>query len=258
MSFHRDIEAFAESFAGRTVLGQVLVIKNGASYSILHSADANQIADCKNVTIDSLRELSEYTTGGAYRPLKSAPSLKTGWICQVASVPELGSALNHLYPGGIADWHAVNEGAAATNYRDFTNRQTGMYRITTHPNDDEVTQFTDACCDARFCLKQRLWTLNATDQPMPFDANQIPCLEPCAILLEFSRKTVRISQEDKTNISLAPSELETLINSLEGPVDSNVDQREAEFSSPDNPRLKTLLRHRLRKILQTQKNNPDT
>lgn len=252
MSIHRAIEAFAESFEDRTVLGQVLIIRSDPGFQLSHEADAERIGDCENISLEGLREIAQHTLTGAYRPLKAAPSLRSGWSCQVNSPPELETALNHLYPGAIADWHASKNGFSATNYREYTNRQTGMYRITTRPSDDEVTEITHTCCAKQFCLKQRLWTITDKDESPPHDSKQIPCLEPCALLLEFARKAVRINQEDKTSVSLSASELNTLIASLDHRTESPVEDREAEFSNAANPRRKELLRLRLIRIQQEQ------
>ena len=66
-----------------------------------------------------------------------------------------------LYPGAIADLYATREGAApVTNYREFTDRQTGMYRITTFLSDADAGLTIQKCCAPEFCLKRRLWSVS--------------------------------------------------------------------------------------------------
>ncbi len=248
MSLHRAIEEYVESFDQRTVIGEVVVERKGDGFHLYHREDEDRIDVCKELSVDSLRELSQQTAESEFRPLKSAPNLRGGWVCRTTTVTELETALTHLYPGAIADRYALRNGAESHNYRDFTNRQTGMYRITTHPSDEEVNQIADACCDDRFCLKQRLWTVSAEDTQPDLDTERIPCLEPCPILLEFARKVVRISQEEPVELTLAPSEIETLVAGLNSS-GSGESAREAEFGNAGNPRRRSLLNDKLKKVL---------
>ena len=120
------------------------------------------------------------------------PNLRAGWLCRAASDAELEAALDQLYPGAIADWFAAHQPLPpVTHYRDFTARQSGMYRITTMLADAQAAQVTRVCCDARHCLKRRLWTAPGLAPDAADAKSLIPCLEPCAVMLEFARKAVR-------------------------------------------------------------------
>jgi hypothetical protein len=248
-----------------------------------------------------LRELAQTTESGAFRPLKSAPNLRRGWIADARSVPELGRALDSLYPGFIPDWYATHMDSAredsrptaaikagshggasvpasrehagsaplaarkdlVTSYRDFTNRQTGMYRITQNLTDEQAAAAIRACCHVRFCLKQRLWTV----QGQPPDAPQgrgpgegqfrsegnpsnltaksiIPCLEPCAIMLEFARAAARIEQSPR--VQIAQDDVASIAVSLRETVAHfHPLIREADFSAPENPRRLQLVLEKL-------------
>lgn len=248
MSILRAIEDFVASFDQRTVIGEVVVMRKEDGYHLFHREDEDQTGGSKELPLDSLRELSQQTEDGEYRPLKSAPSLRKGWVCRASNDADLQTALNHLYPGAIADRYALRNGVESANYRDFTDRQTGMYRITTHPSDEEVNQIADACCAGQFCLKQRVWTVSAEDTQPTADPDCIPCLEPCAILLEFARKAVRIDQEEPIELALASSELETLLKAL-NTKRSGESGREAEFGDAGNPRRQLLVRNKIERIL---------
>lgn len=96
------------------------------------------MSDFENPAIDAigqaqtadLRSLAETNALGQFRPLKTALHLRSGWRCVVNDLTGLETALRHLYPGAVADWHALDLGQAQpTNYREFTARQTGMYRV---------------------------------------------------------------------------------------------------------------------------------
>lgn len=189
------LEAFVAQLGDEFVLAQVLIRKRGTSFELRHVADAN-----KEVPENSdLRRIAQFTEAGAFRPLKSAPTLRAGWRMEARGVEELGLALNYLYPGAVADWFAARSpNPPVTHYREFTARQTGMYRITAMLSDERAAETARVCCDASNCLKRRLWTVPSM-APDPASAKSvIPCLEPCAIMLEFARKTFRADQEQKT------------------------------------------------------------
>jgi hypothetical protein len=79
-----------------------------------------------------------------------------------------------------------------TDYRAFTERQTGMYRITTKLSDSDVAGVIRACCAKESCLKRRLWTISGLETDSPETKSIIPCLEPCAMLLESARTAARL------------------------------------------------------------------
>jgi hypothetical protein len=176
--------------------------------------------------------MAQFTSAGAFRPLKSAPNLRRGWRVAAADETELELALSHLYPGAVADWFAARlDPPPATSYRQFTERQTGMYRITTMLSDSIAGAAIRACCHADFCLKRRLWSVQGLAPDAPEQKSVIPCLEPCAILLEFARKVARLEQEEKGPPMPPPQP------------DPNV--AESDFDAPGNPR-------RVRFVLEKQ------
>jgi len=246
------LEKFVASFGDELVLAQVLIRRQARGFELRHVADrARAETALRSVPVPGLREVAQCTTYGAFRPLKSAPNLPSGWRTLPATDAELGTALNHLYPGAVADWFAVQSGAPkVTHYREFTGRQTGMYRITNMLNDDQAGRMTRACCAAKFCLKQRLWTVPGLVPDVAEGKSIIPCLEPCAVLLEFARKAMRIEQEDAVRVALAPSDLETIKAMLENWIEnSDLKIREADFNSATNPRRVQLLVEKLNPVL---------
>ena len=241
------LETFVAQIGDEYVLAQVLIRKTGTGFEVRHINDR----DAKDLKIvKDLRQTSQFTDTGAFRPLKSAPNLRRGWRAELCDADQLGLALNYLYPGAIADWFAVHSGRAQpTNYREFTARQTGMYRITAMLSDERAGEATKACCDRRFCLKQRLWTVPGVSADDRAAKSTIPCLEPCAIMLEFARKVMRMEQE-----SMDKSESETLIAALENAIQNPPkDLREADFGNPLNPRRVQLLLNRLKSGMVTKR-----
>lgn len=218
------LTAFLASFEVETVFGQLLIRRGGSGFELRHTADAGALTeDLKVVSVHDLRALAQFSATGLFRPLKSAPNLRPGWRASAVDESALELALNHLYPGAIADWFAARSTAPPiTSYRQFTARQTGMYRITTMLNDRVAGAAVRACCHVDFCLKRRLWSVESLAPDAPEQKSAMPCLEPCAILLEFARKIARLEQE-------AASALPQLAQP-----DPTV--AETDFDSPGNPR----------------------
>jgi hypothetical protein len=70
------------------------------------------------------------------------------------------------------------------------------------------------------------------------------------VLLEFARKRMRIFQEAATAVSLAPSDLRSLVAALAaGLAHPPAALRAADFGAPDNPRHLALLHQKLAALL---------
>ncbi len=190
---------FAAQLGGEFELAQVLIRRLGPGFELRQVADrARGIESLRLVKPAEARGLAQTTASGEFRPLKSAPNLQTGWRLAAADEGELELALSGLYPGAVADWHAA-QGAKppVTNYREFAERQTGMYRLLAKLEDAEAGRVIGTACDRALCLKQRLWTVAGLAPDEAKWKSVIPCLEPCAVLMESARKAVRSAQEAK-------------------------------------------------------------
>ncbi len=242
------LEAFVSCLGNQLVFAQVLIRRAGSGYELRHVADRDAPADnLRLAELAGLRAMAQFAAHGAFRPLKSAPDLQSGWRCVVESSAELGWALSQLYPGAIGDWYAARIGSPpVTHYREFAWRQTGMYRITTLLDDGQVRHVTNACCHKRFCLKRRLWTGGGLAPDPEAGKSLIPCLEPCAILLEFARKAVRVQQEERIQVEFSSGEFASIRAALEialGSPDGGL--RDADFDAPANHRRLQLLVEKL-------------
>jgi hypothetical protein len=178
------------------VIAQVLVKRTAGGFELRHVRDANtDIVALNAMRPAGARKIANFNSAGEYRPLKSTPDLPAGWLIRANSSQELEEALNHFYPNALADRFALSQKPPPiTNYRAFTERQTGMYRITTFLSDADLARVIENLCTSK-CLKQRLWSSGEIPTDAPEKKSAIPCLEPCAILLEAARKQVRAIQE---------------------------------------------------------------
>lgn len=217
---------------------QLLIRRTENGFELRHADDRETaLENLRRIQEDEVRELSQFTSGGAFRPLKSAPNLQTGWWFLATNLAQLEFALNTLYPGAVADWFAVRSGSfAPTHFRPFTARQTGMYRITAMLSDAQAAPVIRACCAPKFCLKQRLWTVEGLTTDSIENKSLIPCLEPCALLMEFARKAMRLQQAEERG------ETESNVESAE----EHESIREADFENPNNPRRLQLVKEKVK------------
>jgi len=245
------LKPFVARIGNELVLAQVLIRRNETGYELRHVEDqAAAPALLRLLKLNDARSLAQFTAAGAFRPLKSAPNLQRGWRMQLGNDTELEAALNQLYPGAIADWHAAQAAnPPVTHYRDYANRQSGMYRITAMLTGAQAARVIRAGCDKRFCLKQRLWTVAGLETDSAGEKSLIPCLEPCAVLMEFARKAMRIEQQERIHLELAPEEAATVQAALQAVLDRpDATVREGDFSAPDNPRRLQLVLEKFRPI----------
>lgn len=239
-------EAFAAWIAeepkGRT-FGQVLVqYKASGGYTLRHVQDA-ETSDLK-VYEDSraAREISKLTEEGEYRPLKSSPNLRRGWMLRVLDARRLVVAMNYLYPAGVIHWYQHRMGELeVTSYRENAARQSGIYKRVQRLSETGVQNAAKACCEDAVCLKKTLWDV---DEETPLAAErgegEIPCPEPCSIFVSFARRVRLFEREDKRDldaIGLSPTEKEDLSALVESAAVGEVEMaREAEFEKPLNER----------------------
>jgi hypothetical protein len=136
------INALLAAHPGDWVWGQVLVRPRERGFALSHADDRDRTeSQLRPVHPADLRLLAQHSERGEYRPLKAAPDLISGWQAQAASAAELETALNALYPGSVADWFAACfPTPPVTSYREFTERQTGMYRISAMLTDAQAAQ----------------------------------------------------------------------------------------------------------------------
>jgi len=237
------IEAFKGAIGAEKVWGQILIQPSQPGFTIRHVADRLVPAEqLKSIGLSDARKLAMFTATGQFRPLRVAPDLAGGWLLNCADLGDFWRALQEFYPGSVPDWFGLRNGVAPTHYREFTARQSGMYRITQLLTDAQAANVTRATCHPRFCLKQRLWTVPGLDADSSASKSEIPCLEPCAVLLELARKASRIEQEEKLTVQFSRSELESFLAAAEIAANSGLaGEKTGNIGASANPRRLQLL-----------------
>lgn len=230
---------------------EVRVTRGGQGWCLRHRADAG-VSDgaLRRLGVAELLEWADVGEDGRFRPLRGAPTLRRGWFCEVWDLRQLEDALNRLYPGSVADWWAAREPLPpATHLRDYVGRQTGMYRAAQRLSPAGAGAAVRACCHEAFCLKRRLWCADGAMEDAEAVKSRIPCLEPCAVMLEMARRAAKLEGGPVWNVAVAEEDRDVLLAALEaasGGVGGGQAGREGDLADPGNPRRIRLLLERLR------------
>jgi sirohydrochlorin cobaltochelatase len=199
---------------GFNTLGELEFVETPDGYRLYHWSDREFLQSARRYhASEDAREIAKYDVAGAYRPLKGAPNLPTGWVLELATIQELQRALDYFYPGAIATWIAYQAGKAEpVSLRETVNRQSGMYRVTRKLTDDQARKLVrEACNSKNHCLRTILWGIEPGRTPdfLPpsksdptFDQTgrhrpAIPflCLEACNLLIARGRTMLKRQSE---------------------------------------------------------------
>ncbi|MFB6206659.1 MAG: DR2241 family protein [Haloglomus sp.] len=217
----------------------------GRRYELRHEEDAGTPLPELERHGDPLdaRELVKYDDRGRYRPLKTAPTLPTGWAFVGLDGRDCTRALDLIYPATVANWHLEREDELdVDHWREAMERQTGIYGVVETWDRGEgyehVNWVAEACCDDSQCLKRREWQYDdETDLDVDGGDGVFPCREPCSLVVSAARKWTRLEGEQPRTyeFELTPSEKEQVEAIVDAVADGRVDEiREADLSDGAN------------------------
>ena len=179
-------------------LGEILIDQD---FTLRHVDDGGKNELEVFTDASAARKIARYDASGNYRPLKSAPNLRRGWLLKSESLENLELALDYFYPAAIALWFSWLQGSLApTPFRETLDRQTGMYRVTQLITDQQTADILLGCCNSETgCLRKILWEISP-GKPLDFfplskrsvdeDVSaEIPllCLEVCHLVINAAR-----------------------------------------------------------------------
>jgi hypothetical protein len=266
-SIHPPLELFVNELGKEKIIAQLLIRQigqQGQSYELLHHNDANKTKDeLKELKLEEAQFYLSFTDTSVFRPIKGAPDMRSGWRLVVQNHQDLELALQAVYPGFISDNYAVKkiDPIPVTSYTDFAERQTGMYRNAKLLTEERAQQAVEACCGATLCLKRRYWSVPGLDADTAgAEKSEVPCLEPCAVMLEWGRKVVRMDQVATQAVesgasplswSMTPDEAKSLLAALElAQSTPDNDGRFGDVAAPLNPRRLEWVAISLRKLIE--------
>ena len=180
------------------IIGQVIIDLAGAGFRLRHKDDLN-VADHDLRPLASpveLRELILRDETGAFRPLRSAPNLRRGWVLSIDNGWDVTAALDYFYPAALANLSLLRQGKLSLiPWHETAERQTGRFRIVRELDDNAVHELAAQVCD-HGCLKRRLWSPSAQDvRPAP---NEVPllCPEACNYFVSKAREKLKGADSD--------------------------------------------------------------
>jgi len=240
-------ERYADLDAGVTrTWGQLAVTvradENGRrEYGLRHEDDLDADPGELEAYADPLcaREIAKLDDDGRYRPLKTAPTLQTGWRFDALDATDLLRAVDFLYPATIENWHLERRGELdVTHWRASAERQTGIYETVSGLPDEAVAWAAETCCVDSQCLKRRRWDLD-DDEALGVErgSGEFPCREPCSLFIAAAREWTTIEREDSRTyeFELTPSEREQVEAIVDAVAEGRIGEvREADFEDSAN------------------------
>ncbi|WP_435358196.1 DR2241 family protein [Haloarchaeobius sp. DFWS5] len=179
------------------------------------------------------RELAKYDDRGRYRPLKTAPTLRSGFVFPDLTSSELRDVLDFCYPATVANWHREQQGELdVSHWTETAERQTGIYDIVDELPREAVEWVAEACCVDSQCLKRREWQYDEDDDlSVPGGDGAFPCREPCSLVVAAARKWTKLEEEEEHTyeLTLTESEKEQVEAIIDAVSEGTVDEiREAD------------------------------
>lgn len=184
--------------------GQLEIRRAGGAFELRHTEDAERSELQVFERYEDAREIALNDEAGAFRPLKTAPNLRRGWLLRLGTLRELYLALDYFYPAMLGIWREHEAGSlSAVPLRETLGRQSGMYAITKKITDEQAqAMIGDFCRSDTGCLKRILWEIApgvpvATLPPKKFSATratgELPllCHEACNLLVGKAREVVK-------------------------------------------------------------------
>jgi hypothetical protein len=225
-------------------------------YEVRHEADAGTPREALTPHDDPLdaREIVKLDASGRYRPLKTAPTLRGGWVFADLGPKAVYETVETIYPATIANWHREREGELDVNHwRETMARQSGIYGVIQTwdrgEGYDHVNWVAEACCDDSQCLKRREWEYDDdTDLDVDGGDGVFPCREPCSVVVSAARKWTRLESERPRTyeFELTPSEKDQLEAIVDAVADGRIDEiREADTKEGANRYRARFLRAKL-------------
>ncbi|WP_440765789.1 DR2241 family protein [Natronorubrum sp. DTA7] len=210
-------------------------------YDCWHVDDADTDLTDLEVYDDPLdaREIATYDEDGRYRPLKTAPTLVSGWAFTGLSGSELVETVEFFYPATVANWHREQRAALdVDHWFETAERQTGIYDVIDELPREAVDWMAEACCVDSQCLRRREWQYEEDDD-LDVDGGDgtFPCREPCSLVVAAARKWTILESEEERHyeLELTTSEFNQLAELIDAVAEGRTDEiREADVNDGAN------------------------
>ena len=167
-------------------LGQVRVEFQG-THVLLSGPRGDGVERQLEPTIAALRRHVRFDDRGRYRPLSGARTLPSGWRVSLPA-KRARAALDAVYPQALLHQELAAEGRLRTvSFDDVVRRQRGRYRLAGKLTAEGRERAKAVLCGR--CVRTPVWAGSIAESP------EIPCPEPCSVLLALSREAALWQEE---------------------------------------------------------------
>ncbi|SNR43735.1 DR2241 family protein [Halorubrum vacuolatum] len=230
---------------GQLRVTTTLTDRGDRRYDVRHADDATAAVDDLDAHEKprDAREIVTFDADGRYRPLKTAPTLRAGWVFPDLDHRDVYEVVEAIYPATVANWHRERGGRLdVDHWRETMDRQSGIYGVVQTwdrgEGHEHVNWVAEACCADSQCLKRREWQYDdETELDVDGGDGVFPCREPCSLVVSAARKWTRLEGEDEQSyeFTLTPSEKEQLEAIIDAVADGRTEAiREADLKDPAN------------------------
>jgi len=146
-------------------------------------------------SVAALRELAKWDAGGEYRPLKTAPTLRSGWVTECTEAAQFLARLDAIYPAVFATWIAYSrEDLKPVSLRKTLERQTGMYRFAGAITDQMANKLMRDLC-SKGCVRKIAWPIDdaCAVGRLTMRSHRLPviCTEACTFVVSEARRLAK-------------------------------------------------------------------
>lgn len=181
----------------RLLFGELVLTRDSdGRFSARHRDDEGSAAALEPLdSVRTLREKAKFDAAGEFRPLKTAPGLRSGWITTTNCPREFLQRLDAIYPGLFATWVAYERGTLSpVPLRDTLGRQTGMYRFAGTITDEMAQRMIGELC-APGCLRCITWSFETETETDRIErsSGSVPllCTEACTFAVSRARELAK-------------------------------------------------------------------
>jgi len=176
--------------------GETVIVRSsdGSGYLVHHRDDSPDDSGLHRLaTAAEARDMASTSESGEFRPLRTAPTLRRGWLAEPATSEELLEILDAIYPASAANWIAYESGERdPVPFRETVARQTKSRATPAELPDSVINRIMRDLC-ARGCLRRIGW---AIDDSCPTarirrGSREIPlvCLEACPFAIAAAEES---------------------------------------------------------------------
>ncbi|WP_136687064.1 DR2241 family protein [Halorhabdus amylolytica] len=226
---------------GELLITTMLTDEDQRRYQVRHIDDRDvPVSDLQTYDDpDDVDAIARRDDRDRYRPLRTAPTLRTGWVFPALEPDALVEVVGAFYPATIENWYREREGDLdVTHYREAAERQTGRYRSVSELPVEALEWAAEACCVDSQCLKRREWDEDGeTELDVPRGEGVFPCREPCSLFVAAAREWTELEREGSRTFEfeLTPSEKAQLDDLVDAVAEGRVEEiREADLDEGAN------------------------